>query len=264
MKTNKTTKKVSSLLIFLIIFSLILSLSTGCQEKEVSTETGTTKVTDPDGDIAFYAFQVALFIMIEGERIKDKKAKAKEAQESFNEEIESGYDFKKDFLDTLLYGPVGAEYKENERRLNAYVEKMIEYAKGEEKQDSENQNASETTVPKNPDTTQTTEKEKPTGIITLKVELVGSGFTGDMIIDFDTGAVSGSLSFAEVTGSFSGSVDLKTNTITASGAIDWVQFGEPVSTPIVIKCILASDYKSAKGTLTNGDGDVFPMTATSQ
>ena len=103
MKTNKSIKLISSLLIFLTVFSLTISLSIGCQEKEVSTETGTATVTDPEGDVAFYAYFIALGIAFLGEEIKDKKAKAAAAQESMKEELEAvkaeyeaQYDFRKD------------------------------------------------------------------------------------------------------------------------------------------------------------------------
>jgi len=289
MKTNKTIKLISSLLIILIIFSLTLSLSAGCTQKEVSPDTGTATVDDPEGDAAIFALFIAVFIEAEGKRIKnekaldkaiqeaneEKKAKASAAQESFNAEIEAGYDFRKDFLNTLLYGPGGAEWAEGQRRINAYVKKMIEIGADSEKQDSENQNASVTTVPQaqentqttEVETTQTTEEEKPTGTITLKIDW--SGIPGEMIIDFNTGAVTGSYDYegevATAVGSFNGSIDISTNIIAASGSETFTGnlTGKVTTSSISLKGTLSPDYKSAEGTITNDDGE-FPWTGKAQ
>ena len=181
MKTNKTIKLISSLLIYLIIFSLTLSLSTGCQDKEVSTETGTATVTDPEAETAFYAYLFGLAIVFLDEEIKekkaldkaiqeateDKKAKAAAAQKSIEEELESikaeyeaEYDFREDFLNTLLVGPDGSEALEERKKISFLIRKIIGYERAKEKQDLENQNASETTAVQAQEATQTTEKEK--------------------------------------------------------------------------------------------------------
>ena len=298
MKTNKTIKLISSLLIFLVIFSLTLSLSIGCERDEEPNPLGGV-VDDPEADAAFYSFFIALGIVFLGEEIKEKKAlakaiqeateeekaQAKAAQESFNAEIEAQYDFRKDFLNTLLYGPGGAEYKENERRLNTYVKKMIEIGAAKEKQDSENQNVSETTVPQEEETTQTTEEEttqtteeettqtteqeKPTGTITLIMDF---GCGGVMIINFDAGAVTGSyyctseLKDGEIgvgTGAFSGSIDIDSGAITASGSGDYTAYGEKETFPITIQGVLDYNSMNAQGTMTNIYG-VVPWTGASK
>jgi hypothetical protein len=236
---KKSIKLISSLLIFLIIFSLTLSLSAGCTEKEVSTDTGTATVDDPEGYAAFYAFQVALGIMLAAENIKKEKDKAKVAQESMKEELESvkaeyeaQYNFKEEFLNT---------------------------------KNAENQQASVTTVLEQ--TTQTTEKEKPTGTITLIIDI--SGVPGEMTIDFDTETVTGSYNYEDeigtLTASFSGSIDISTNIITASGSETYTGnlTGDVTTDSMTLEGTLSSDLKSALGTIINIDGE-FPWTATAQ
>ena len=88
-----------------------------------------------------------------------------------------------------------------------------------------------------------------------------------MIIDFDAGAVSGSISYEDeistYAGSFSGSIDLETNIITASGTGDYTIYGKASSESISIEGVLSSDYKSAEGFFTNDEGE-FPWTGTAQ
>lgn len=286
MKTNKTIKLISSFLIILIIFSLTLSLSVGCA-KEVSTETGTTAVTDPEADAAFFSFFVALFIMAEGERIKnekaldkaiqeaneEKKAKAVAEAESFNAEIEAGYDFRKDFLNTVLYGPGGAEYIENERRFDMYVEKMIEIGADAENQDLENQNTSVTTAVQAQEATQTTEKEKvKKGSITLNGTIAEAGEL-ELIIDLDSGDVSGTYGMqwaediwpylsADCGGEVSGKMDLETNAIEAncSGSCTW-QDGDVSSFSVSMTGTLSEDSSVASGNGIDQDGNNITWSA---
>lgn len=109
------------------------------------------------------------------------------------------------------------------------------------------------------DTTQTTENEKPTGTITLTIDCMGVPL-GEMIIDFDSGAITGSLNYEDEISifDFSGSIDIETNIITASGI-----YGESSSESISIEGVLSSDYDSAEGTITYSDGE-FPWTGTAQ
>jgi hypothetical protein len=272
MKINKSIKLISSIIIFLIIFSLTLSLSVGCQEKEVSTETGPATVDDPEADAAFYSFFIALGIVFLGEEIKEKKAKAKATQVSMEEELESvkaeyeaQYDFKEEFLNTIIAGPSGAEFMESNKKLNFLIRKIMEAGAETGTKDTENQHASVTTVPEQ--TTQTTEKEKPTGSITLLIDLEGAA--GEMTINFDTETVTGSYNYEDeigaLAGSFSGSIDISTNTITASGSETYTGniTGDVTTDSMTLEGTLSSDLKSALGIITNIDGE-FPWTATTQ
>jgi hypothetical protein len=293
MKINKSTKLISSLLIFFIIFTLILSLSMGCQEKEVSTETGKATVTDPDADAAFFSFFVALGITFLGEEIIDKKAKAKAAQESIKEELESvkaeyeaQYDFRKDFLDNLLYGPGGAQFIESEKQRSFLIQKIIEAGADIEDQNPENQNASETTVPQAQEDDKTTEEEKPTGTITLtgSIDAPFSLSPLELVIDLGTGAVTGSFTgvyeyegfeseyykdppdTANGVADLSGTVELKTGTITGAGALEytWQNAGSGETWPFAVEGTLSTDYKNAEGEFIFGEQGVWSWVATVQ
>ena len=313
MKTNKSIKLISSLLIFAIIFSLTISVSIGCERDEEPNPLGGV-VDDPEANAAFYSFFIALGIAFLGEEIKEKKALAKAvqeateeeeaqaavAQESMEEELESvkaeyeaQYDFREDFINNLINGPGGAEALEENKKSRFLMLKIIEYGRAKEKQDSENQNTSATTVPQEQETTQTTEEEttqtteeettqtteeettqtteeeKPTGTITL---ILNFGCGGEMIINFDTGAVTGSyyctseLEDGEIgvgTGAFSGSIDIDTGAITASGSGDYTAYEETETFPITLVGTLSSDHASATGTMTNKWGEV-PWTGAAQ
>lgn len=261
MKTNKTIKLISSLLIFLIIFSLTISVSIGCERDEEPNPLGGV-VEDPRADAAFYAYMVATGIVLAAEDIRNEKAKdkaAEEVAEAVKEITEAETDFRKDFLESYIFATDLIRIEEANKQV---FEAWKQFKKD---RDSEIQGASETTMPQKQEITQTTEKEKPTGTITLAIDI--SGVPGEMIIDFDTGAVSGSLSYEDeistYSGSFSGSIDLETNIITASGAGDYTIYGEASSESISIEGVLSSDYKSAEGTFINNEGE-FPWTGTAQ
>jgi hypothetical protein len=262
MKTKKSIKSISSILIFLIIFSLTLSLSAGCTEKEVSTETGAKTVDDPEGYAAFYTLQVALNIMLAAEDIKKEKAKGKAAEEvaeAIKEMVDAERDYRKDFLENYIFATDLILIES----ANKHVFDV--WAQLKKDQDLEVQKTSVTTAPQAQENTQTTEKEKPTGTITLKIDITGA--SGEIIIDFDAGAVSGSISYEDeistYAGSFSGSIDLETNIITASGTGAYTIYGEASSESISIEGVLSSDYKSVEGSFTNDEGE-FPLTGTAQ
>jgi hypothetical protein len=261
MKINKSIKLISSIIIFFIIFSLTLSLSTGCERDEEPNPLGGV-VEDPKADVAFYAYLVALNIVLTAEAIKKEKAKdktAEEVAEAIKEMTEAERDFRKDFLENYIFMTDLILIEE----ANKHVFDV--WAQLRKDQDAEIQKTSETTAVQAQENTHNTEKEKPTGTITLTVDYVG--VPGEMIIDFDNEAVSGSLSFEDdittYSASFTGSINLETNIITASGTEDGKIYGKGFSGPVSIKGELASDYMSAEGTITNEEGE-FPWTGTVQ
>lgn len=261
MKINKTIKLISLLLIFPIIFTLILSLSVGCERDEVPDPLGGV-VEDPEADAAFAAFMYAMGIILVGQEVRDKKAKEKAGEkviEPVKEMTDAESDFRKEFLKSYIFATDLILIES----ANKHVFDVLAQLKKD--QDAEAQKTSETTAAQAQEATQTTEKEKPTGTITLKVDW--SGVPGEMIIDFDNETVTGSFDFADdltvYNGSYSGTVDLDTGTITASGTDEFTMYGETSNGSISVKGKLAPDYLSAEGTITNFDGE-FPWTATAQ
>ena len=153
----------------------------------------------------------------------------------------------------------------NEKLLEALLTKEDGSDSDQASQDS--LKTTETTALQAKEDTQTTEEEKPTGTITLKIDW--SGIPGEMIIDFDTGAVTGSYDYegevATAVGSFNGSIDISTNIIAASGSETFTGnlTGNVTTSSISLKGTLSPDYKSAEGTITNDEGE-FPWTGTAQ
>jgi hypothetical protein len=157
--------------------------------------------------------------------------------------------------------------KEEIDKAVAEAEEEIEAEKQDKSEAISSDKTPETTVPKIQEETQDTNIKKPTGTVFLIVDF--SGVPGEMIIDFDNEAVSGSFNCEDdigaLTCSFEGSIDIYTNTITASGSQTFTGklSGDIETDSIAIEGILSSDYKSAKGTITNVDGK-YPWTATAQ
>jgi hypothetical protein len=127
---------------------------------------------------------------------------------------------------------------------------------------TEEEQSVQTTEPQEEETAQTTEEEKPTGTITL---ILNFGCGGEMIISFDTGAVTGSYyctseledgGIGVGTGAFSGSIDIDTGAITASGSGDYTAYEETETFPITLTGTLSSDHASASGIMTNKWGEV--------
>jgi len=261
MKINNSIKLISSILIFFIIFSIAISASAGCERIEEPNPLGGV-VEDPEADAAFAAFMYVTGIILAGQEIRDKKAKEKageEVIEAVKEMTDAERDFRKDFLENYIFATDLILIES----ANKHVFDV--WAQLKKDQDLEAQKTSETTAVQMQETNQNIEIQKPTGTITLTIDW--SGVPGEMIIDFDNGAVSGSFDFADdltvYNGSFSGTLDFDTRTITASGTDEFTMYGETSNGSISVKGELASDYKSAEGTITNFDRE-FPWVGTAQ
>jgi hypothetical protein len=286
MNTNGSNKLISSILILFIIFFFTISFFVGCTEEE-STGYGPV-VKDPDAGAAQFGWFVALGVAFIGKEIREKKDQAKAAQESIKEnkaqdlesaesikaEYEAQYDFKEEFLNTLIAGPSGAEFIESNKKLNFLIRKIMEAGAESEAKKMENQQATETTVPEQPD--QATEEIKVNkGSITLNGTIAETGEL-EMIIDLDTGNVSGAYGFqwaediwpflsADCGAEVSGKIDLETNAIEANcyGSCTW-EDGDVTSFSVSMTGTLSKDNSLASGSGIDQDGNSVSWTATAQ
>ena len=198
----------------------------------------------------------------------------KEELESVKAEYEAQYDFKEEFLNTIIAGPSGAEFLESNKKLSFLIRKIIEAGAEADTKNAENQQASVTTVPEQ--TTQTTDKEKvKKGSITLNGTIAEAGDL-EIIIDLDTGDISGTYGMqwaedvwqylsADCGGEVSGKMDLETNAIEAncSGSCTW-EDGDVSSFSVSMTGTLSKDNSVASGNGIDQDGNSLLWTATAQ
>ncbi len=174
--------------------------------------------------------------------------------------------------------------KYNEKLLEALLTKEDGSDSDQASQDS--LKTTGTTVPQAQENTQTTEEKKPTGTITFTGS-IDAGYSLsplELVIDLDTGAVTGSFTgvyewegfeseyytdpadTANGVADFSGTVELKTGTITGAGALEytWQNAGTGETWPFAVAGTLSTDYKSAEGEFIFGEQGVWPWTAAAQ
>jgi hypothetical protein len=139
-----------------------------------------------------------------------------------------------------------------------------------EAQDQEKNSLTSTSESTSEINTSISEPNISNGTITFKGDVDGAPLT--LIINLDTGAVSGSTSFynndkliGETTyeGTITGTVDLKTNKITASCSYNGTTGGQAYSGSYDMIGVLNSDYSSAKGTAEDAN-ETHNWSATAQ
>ena len=255
MKKNKLQLILSILFIFIICLAT-LPLCMGCEEEDiVEVEEGQSGWIWGE-DVVFMGSFIGAILAADKE-IKEKKVGQDTVEDEINLRIQ--------FLQAIMVSNnVQNISKAGEKILSAEADKTIELSADDtENQNSENQNASETTAVQAQEATQTTEKKKPTGTITLALAIKDFPGVGEIIIDFDKRTVSGSFSVEDAGSayfaSFNGTVDIETNKITADGNSEWTgvvaTYYDQPSGWIKLEGVISSDYKSAEGLYSNYEGN---------